>query len=75
MAESRDTTLADEKPQTRGCAIKASVAARLNVAFHQNSVPAIAEIELVNGSEQDWSDITVSVTEVAPRSGTIFGGG
>ena len=64
MVQPDDTTLADGGPQSRGFNIKASIAARLNVAFHQNSVPAIAEIELVNGSEQDWPDITVSVTSV-----------
>jgi hypothetical protein len=64
MVQSDDTDLADGGPQSSGFNIKASIAARLNVAFHQNSVPAIAEIELVNVSEQDWSDITVSVTSV-----------
>ena len=64
MVQPDDTTLADGGPQSSGFNIKASIAARLNVAFHQNSVPAIAEIELVNGSEQDWPDITVSVTSV-----------
>jgi hypothetical protein len=50
MVQSDDTFLADGGPQSCGFNIKASIAARLNVAFHQNSVPAIAEIELVNGS-------------------------
>ena len=56
--------LADDAPQSRAFEFKASIAGRLNVAFHQNSVPAIAEIELVNYTEQEWSDIVVSVTSV-----------
>ena len=44
--------------------IKANIAARLNVAFHQNSVPAIAEIELVNDTENDLNGISISVSAV-----------
>jgi very-short-patch-repair endonuclease len=41
--------------------IKANIAARLNVAFHQNSVPAIAEIELVNDTGDDIQDLAISI--------------
>jgi hypothetical protein len=51
-----------EQPKPRVVAIKANIAARLNVAFHQNSVPAIAEIELVNDTDDDLNDVTISVT-------------
>ena len=54
--------LVEQGRQSQGFEIKASVVARLNVAFHQNSIPAIAEIELVNGTDEDWSDIVVTVT-------------
>jgi very-short-patch-repair endonuclease len=56
------------KKEEKSCAVelKCSIATRVNVAFHQNSVPVIAEIELVNGGEEDLSDITVSVTAVPP---------
>jgi very-short-patch-repair endonuclease len=62
MVQSNGIELADGSPQSPAFDIKASVVARLNFAFHQNSVPAIAEIELINRSEQDWSDIAALVT-------------
>jgi hypothetical protein len=43
-------------------AIKANIAARLNVAFHQNSVPAIAEIELVNDTDVDLNGVAISIS-------------
>jgi hypothetical protein len=46
----------------RVVAIKANIATRLNVAFHQNSVPAIAEIELVNDTADDLNGVTISVS-------------
>lgn len=45
-------------------ALSASVAGRINVAFHQNSVPAIAEIGLINETDDDLSDLSVSVSTV-----------
>jgi hypothetical protein len=50
-----------EQTKPRLVTLKASIAARLNVAFHQNSVPAIAEIELVNDTDDDLRDVTISV--------------
>jgi len=55
-----------EGPRPGQIEVKASVAARLNVAFHQNSIPAIAEIEVVNSSDNDLTDVTVSVDAVPP---------
>ena len=48
--------------ELRGVSIRASIAARLNAAFHQNSVPAIAEIELINDGSADLERITLSVS-------------
>jgi Protein of unknown function (DUF4011) len=42
--------------------IKANISARLNVAFHQNAVPAVAEIELVNDTADDLNGVTISVS-------------
>jgi hypothetical protein len=54
---------ADSKPAPpRVVAIKANIAARLNLAFHQNSVPAIAEIELINDTDANLEDVTVFVS-------------
>src|SRR5580658_2594314 len=50
-----------EQQTRRSVVIKANIAARLNVAFHQNSVPAIAEIELVNDTSDDLNDVAISV--------------
>jgi len=52
----------DDEVRPRVAELKASISARLNVAFHQNSVPAIAEIELVNDTDEDLSDVTISVS-------------
>jgi hypothetical protein len=35
-----------------GIALKASIASRINAAFHANSVPTIAEIEIINDTEE-----------------------
>jgi hypothetical protein len=53
-----------ENAKPGAVAIKASIAARLNVAFHQNSVPAIAEIELVNDTSDDLNGVAISVSAV-----------
>jgi hypothetical protein len=42
--------------------IKANISARLNVAFHQNSVPAVAEIELLNDTADDLDGVAISVS-------------
>ncbi|MGH7102124.1 MAG: DUF3320 domain-containing protein [Acetobacteraceae bacterium] len=42
--------------------IKVSIAARINVAFHQNAVPAVAEITLVNETDSSVNEVTVSVS-------------
>lgn len=49
---------------TPALTIRATIAPRLNVAFHQNSVPAITEIEIINHTECDYSDLSISVTSV-----------
>lgn len=41
--------------------LQASIAARVNAAFHQNSVPAIAEIALISETDDDLTEVTVSV--------------
>lgn len=56
-----DTASDDGSLCTATVKLEAAIARRVNVAFHQNSVPAISEICLTNGSEQNLSDITVSV--------------
>jgi hypothetical protein len=44
-----------------GIELKASVATRSNAVFHANSVPAIAEIEIINNTEQILRDVSVLV--------------
>ena len=44
--------------------IKASVAPRVNVAFHQNAVPVIAEIELANNTDEELNNISLNVFAV-----------
>jgi hypothetical protein len=45
-----------------GIELKASVASRINAAFHANSVPAIAEIEIMNDTENALTDVSVLVS-------------
>jgi hypothetical protein len=47
-----------------GIELKASAASRINAAFHANSVPAIAEIEIINNTEQALTDASVLVSSV-----------
>jgi hypothetical protein len=42
--------------------LKASIASRINAAFHANSVPAIVEIEIINNTEQALTDASVLVS-------------
>jgi hypothetical protein len=44
--------------------LKANVASRVNAAFHANSVPAIAEIAIVNDTEQALTDASVLVSSI-----------
>src|SRR3981081_2773057 len=60
MSEEAAASVQEVKP--RVVAIKANIVARLNVAFHQNSVPAIAEIELINDTDEDLNDVAISVS-------------
>src|SRR4051812_47812271 len=41
--------------------LKANVASRINAAFHANSVPAIAELEIINETEEALTDASVMV--------------
>ncbi|MCA0425140.1 MAG: hypothetical protein LCH61_17790 [Proteobacteria bacterium] len=47
-------------------AISASVASRVNVAFHQNSVPAVGEIELSAAPGVSFGEIRLRVTATPP---------
>jgi hypothetical protein len=49
------------EPKSIGIELKASVASRVNAAFHANSVPAIAEIEIINDTENALTDVSVLV--------------
>lgn len=53
---------ADQVGSEQRILVKANVAERINVAFHQNSIPVIGEIEIVNETDQALSDVEVSVT-------------
>lgn len=61
MGEGEELTF-EQRP--RVVTLKANIAARLNVAFHQNSVPAIAEIELVNDTDADLHDLSLFVSAI-----------
>ena len=45
----------------RSASISIDAAPRLNIAFHQNQVPAIGGIELRNDTDQDLADVTVKI--------------
>jgi very-short-patch-repair endonuclease len=45
-----------------GILLKASIASRINAAFHANSVPTIAEIEIINDTEEAITDASVLVS-------------
>jgi hypothetical protein len=50
------------EPKSIGIELKASVATRINAAFHANSVPAIAEIAIINDTEDALTNVSVLVS-------------
>jgi very-short-patch-repair endonuclease len=46
--------------------IKASVANRINVAFHQNSIPLVGDIQIVNETDLALAGVEISVTSTPP---------
>jgi hypothetical protein len=55
-----------QEVKARHVVVEAYIAPRLNAAFHQNSVPAIAEINLVNDTDDDLTDLTISISATPP---------
>lgn len=50
------------QPQSDSIEMFAQVAGRLSLAFLQYNIAPISQIELVNGSDEDINDITVTIT-------------
>ncbi len=59
MDASSEESPAAQEPRVQ---VKATVAQRINVAFHQNAIPVIGEIELVNETDEPLSHIDVSIS-------------
>ncbi len=60
------STAADPDRSAGKVVLKASVAARINVAFHQNSIPVIGEIEIVNETEGALAGVEIAVRSTPP---------
>jgi len=54
--------IGQEAAQNVPIELKASVANRINAAFHANSVPAISEIEVINQTEGVLTDLSIVVS-------------
>lgn len=60
-ATASDPTRAEQKIW-----VKASVAKRINVAFYQNSIPLIGDIQIVNETDLALADVEIYVTSTPP---------
>ncbi|WP_127076741.1 DUF3320 domain-containing protein [Rhodomicrobium lacus] len=56
----------DSDLQAPSVKLRANVAPRINLAFQVNSIPAIGEIEIANGTERDFSDVLISISSEPP---------
>jgi very-short-patch-repair endonuclease len=50
------------EPALQECRIEATMAPRINIAFHQNAVPVLRELAMINDGERPVSDITLSLS-------------
>ncbi|GAA0594263.1 DUF3320 domain-containing protein [Caenispirillum bisanense] len=64
-----------ELEQRPALAISVSLAPKLNLAFHQNAVPFLRELALVNAAETPIADVTLTLTSepafLKPRSWSL----
>lgn len=51
-----------DEPPAKSVKIKATVVAKLNLADHQNSVPVIRELRVINETENKFGQLTLTLT-------------